>query len=194
VQFWVNVLTIAIPAAATLLAIWLKEWHLTRRERAALMKLLFTDLSNQLDITPGIVQTHAKIPERLKHDGFCIFFAQMSEWYPSSASRLAQLDPGNAFVYLAFAAHCKSVQASAESLQMLLHDAIGAEEPKKTLLVKAVEKNANGLNQTYLGYADACHSVLKAIASRMKRLPTEPIAKGFERIAQARAFVSQREA
>jgi len=189
-QFWFDVLKLFLPIAAALAAIWIKEWYVAKRERTGLMNLLFADLANQLEITPDVVRTHATIPGRLKEDGFCIFFAQMSEWYSPSVSRLSQLDPKNAFVYLNFSAKCKSVEASVESLQKLLSDALGADASKREVLTKAVEKNTRGLNRTYLAYAESCHEVLKAISSTMKNLPTEPIARGVERLSHARELVS----
>jgi len=164
IPFWFEVMKLLVPLAVALIALWAKEWYVTRNERIALMRLLSKNLATELGMLPDNIAEFIKIPKKLEKEGFCIFVSQMTEWYFPTAARLAQLDYTNVFIYSNFSSRAKHVEASSLNLQGLLNSAMSASEEEKSLYQKAVAKNARALQRDFISYAEACHEVLKALA------------------------------
>lgn len=188
--FWLEVLKLLVPFAVALSAIWAREWYVSRREKQVLMRLLANDISTQLQMLPEILTAFGKIPIRLKEEGFCIFVSQMTDWYFPTAARLSQLDHKNAFVYSNFASRARHVEASSMNIQRLLHDAISSSEALKPIYQSAIERNAIGLQRDFIGYAEACLLVLRAVARQLPNFASEAIAKAEAGLSKGKEHLS----
>jgi hypothetical protein len=183
--FWLEVLKLLVPFLFAIALVWIKELVLARRERRALMDLLWRETGREMNNLTGNLNMLAQIPLKFTAERFCVFVAQMPDTAINAAARLAQLDPRNTFTYSSYISTSRHLEASSRTMADLLSKSFTLDAAQFARLESAVTKLARGLQRDILKFAECNLLVMSSIHRQEKKGHDEDQIRNAESVISA---------
>jgi thiamine pyrophosphate-dependent acetolactate synthase large subunit-like protein len=161
---WADVLKLCVPFAFALVLIWAKLAYENRRERKAKQTSLWRSINDEQGGLTDVIDTIGRIATAANSNKAVLVTFDTPETLSEFANRLAELDTGNAHIYISYSSHLQIVRTGTESLKEL--NAAFIQSPSgetRDRIVKAMTAQAKAVRKDLLTLARRELDLLEAI-------------------------------
>jgi len=164
---WADVLKLCVPFAFALVLIWAKLAYENRRERKAKQMSLWRSISDGQGSLTGVVNTIGRMATAASANKLVVVTFDIPESLSQFANRLAELDTGNAHIYISYSSHLQIIRTGIECLKELNSAYIQSPSGEtRERIVKAMGGQTTSVRKDLLTLARRELDILEAIHRR----------------------------
>lgn len=173
---WADVLKLCVPFAFALVLIWAKLAYENRRERKAKQMSLWRCISDSQGSLIGAGETISRMATAASENKLLVVTFHIPESLTQFANRLAELDTGDAHIYISYSAHLQISRTGIECLQELTTAYIQSPSGEtRERIVKAMRAQTTSVRKDLLTLARRELDVLETIYRRNSRFDRQVI-------------------